>query len=237
MIIILIFPQRKTATPPPKNENALVPVPLINSDEEHKITSAQPEAFSSDETISSSIPGETKITASENSLNPIEKESSNFLASEKKKPEIKPAPASAKQAIIKNEKSASAKKQVAMTITVNPPSEEAPVAADIFITSEPMINEAPDPEPGNQQAKTGTAKMLFESGNYNDALDVYKNQMNSTDRQTRQQASMMAARCYLNMGQTSFASILLESLASNGSGAQKRQAKRLLKDLGKDSGE
>jgi FimV-like protein len=75
----------------------------------------------------------------------------------------------------------------------------------------------------------------YAAGNYAEALSIYRKEMNSPDRSSRQEATMMAAKCYLNLGQNTKAHSLLESLAEEGNGAQRRQAKRMLRDLNKDS--
>ncbi|HRO43856.1 MAG TPA: tetratricopeptide repeat protein [Flavipsychrobacter sp.] len=75
---------------------------------------------------------------------------------------------------------------------------------------------------------------LFEKGNYAAALSVYKKEMNTGGNRAEQDAALQAARCHINLGQKEKAIKLLEAIAENGSGASKRQAKRLLKDLGKE---
>jgi hypothetical protein len=65
------------------------------------------------------------------------------------------------------------------------------------------------------------------------ALNQYKKEMSSPDTRTRRQATIMAARCYLNLGNKASAIQLLQGLA-NESGPEKRAAKRMLKDLDKE---
>jgi len=82
--------------------------------------------------------------------------------------------------------------------------------------------------PAKEEAKDD-AGSLFQAGKYNAALGSYKKLMNSGDKRTRQDATLMAARCYMNLGQKDNALQLLESLAATGSGPQKRTAKRMLR--------
>lgn len=112
-----------------------------------------------------------------------------------------------------------------------------PAIEQLYVATTPKIPEANSNLANPDQDNTGNAKKLFESARYNEALDIYKTQMNALDKQTRVDASLMAARCYIRMGQSTKASVLLESLASNGNSAQKRQAKKLLKGLEKDTEE
>jgi FimV-like protein len=79
--------------------------------------------------------------------------------------------------------------------------------------------------------KLSTANALYESGNYGAAASSYKEQIGGDDKRTSQQATLMAARSYLKLGQKEKAKQLLQSLVNEGSGSQKRQAKRMLKDL------
>lgn len=81
----------------------------------------------------------------------------------------------------------------------------------------------------NEEA--GEADELFDNGEYAQALAAYKKQMNGSNGKSSQQAGLMAARCYLNLGQKKNAQKLLSELAENGSGSQKRRAKRLLKEI------
>lgn len=72
---------------------------------------------------------------------------------------------------------------------------------------------------------------LYRSGDYKAAAASYKKQMNSSDSRTSQQATLMAAKSYIKLGQKENALKLLNTLAEEGSGTYKRQAKRMLKDL------
>ena len=71
---------------------------------------------------------------------------------------------------------------------------------------------------------------LFEHGQYKQALNQYKIGMNNSNRSERHLATLMAARCYSNMGQKTKAIELLRSIVDEG-GPQKRNARRLLRNL------
>lgn len=75
------------------------------------------------------------------------------------------------------------------------------------------------------------ADKLFENGKYNAALSLYKKQMNNGEAKERQQASLMAAKCYLGLNDKATAKNILQQLADTGSGRVRRQARRLLRDI------
>ncbi len=77
--------------------------------------------------------------------------------------------------------------------------------------------------------KTGDEQ--FGSGKYGAALKSYRSEMTSGNNKRRSQASVMAARCYINLGQKAKGIELLQQVVESGSGPQRRQAKRLLRDL------
>ena len=54
--------------------------------------------------------------------------------------------------------------------------------------------------------------------------------MNSGSKTNRQQAAIMAARCYIALGQKDKAERLLQSIVDEG-GPEKRSAKRMLRDI------
>jgi len=72
---------------------------------------------------------------------------------------------------------------------------------------------------------------LYESGEYKAAAASYRKQMSSSDSRTSQHATLMTAKSYIKLGQKENAVKLLKTLADEGSGTYKRQAKRMLKDL------
>lgn len=71
----------------------------------------------------------------------------------------------------------------------------------------------------------------FGAGKYNEALKKYKAEMASGTEVRKSKASVMAARCYLNLGQKAKARELLQKVVDNGAGQQRRQAKRLLRGI------
>lgn len=79
------------------------------------------------------------------------------------------------------------------------------------------------------------AEKLFQSRKYSAALSTYKKMMGSGDRRTRQEATLMAARCYMNMGKNGDATALLEELANNGNGSHKRTARRMLRAMSNET--
>lgn len=70
----------------------------------------------------------------------------------------------------------------------------------------------------------------YEQGKYAAALSAYRKEMSGADKKKRQEATLMAARCYLNIGNKARAEELLQQLISEG-GRQKRAAKRLLREM------
>ncbi|RYE06825.1 MAG: tetratricopeptide repeat protein, partial [Sphingobacteriales bacterium] len=79
-----------------------------------------------------------------------------------------------------------------------------------------------------------TGDNFYNERKYNQALNAYKKELNSGDKSRRQKAGLMAARCYLALGQKTEAKGLLNDLVQNGSGGAKREAKRMLSDMGED---
>lgn len=82
-----------------------------------------------------------------------------------------------------------------------------------------------------EDANVNDPDILFENGEYAKALTAYKKQMSGTDAKSSAEAKLMAARCYLQLGQKKNAQKLLSELAEEGSGAPKRQAKKMLREL------
>ena len=75
------------------------------------------------------------------------------------------------------------------------------------------------------------ADKLYEQGKYARALAAYKKDINSSNERTSQRAQLMAAKCYLSLGQKQNAEKLLRALVENGGGSVKRQAKKMLRDM------
>lgn len=82
-----------------------------------------------------------------------------------------------------------------------------------------------------EKAANEEADQLYGSAKYSKALNGYKKQMDSKDKDIRQHATLMAARCYLGLEQKESAKKLLQQLVDEGSGPEKRQARRLLRSL------
>lgn len=102
----------------------------------------------------------------------------------------------------------------------------------------PTEHRADDREIVNKRPAAPTtaneAILLYESGAYAEALRFYLLQMQDKDRHSRDEARLMAARCYLGMGQETKAISLLQALIHESSGSQKRQAKRLLRSIDRE---
>lgn len=75
------------------------------------------------------------------------------------------------------------------------------------------------------------AATQYSNKEYSAALASLKGDMESPDAGRRQQANLLAARCHIALGNKEKARKLLQNLADNGSGSEKRQARRLLRDL------
>ena len=71
----------------------------------------------------------------------------------------------------------------------------------------------------------------FDKGKYSAALAHYKQQMNSGDARTRQQATIKAARCYATLGNKAKAEQLLQSVVNEGAGPERRAARRILRGM------
>lgn len=78
--------------------------------------------------------------------------------------------------------------------------------------------------------KEYTADELYDQKKYSQALAKYKKQMNSADREQRDEARLNISRCHIALGQNASAKAILQSLVDENS-SQKRKAKRLLKKI------
>lgn len=76
----------------------------------------------------------------------------------------------------------------------------------------------------------GKADDLYGKGNYRAALTKYTAAMNSASRRERADATLMAAKCYRNLGNKAKAISLLQQMIDNG-GPNKRAARRMLDEL------
>jgi hypothetical protein len=70
----------------------------------------------------------------------------------------------------------------------------------------------------------------YRQGKYNAALSLFRKEMSNPDKRKRQEAIIMAARCYLSLGNKADAQQLLQQLVDEG-GPQKRAAKKLIKEM------
>ncbi|MBS1587486.1 MAG: tetratricopeptide repeat protein [Bacteroidetes bacterium] len=73
-------------------------------------------------------------------------------------------------------------------------------------------------------------KYYFNQQKYGEALKEYKNDINSSSKSKRHEATYMAAQCYIKLGNTKEAERLLKIIVDEG-GSQKRHAKKLLESL------
>lgn len=85
------------------------------------------------------------------------------------------------------------------------------------------------PEP----AKQLTADELYDQKKYSQALAKYTKQMKTADGKDREDAKLGMAKCYIAMGDKKQAESILRGMLYQNS-KRKRQAKRLLKDMGVD---
>jgi TolA-binding protein len=79
-------------------------------------------------------------------------------------------------------------------------------------------------------AATEQGDSYYSQGKYSAALSAYKKDMSHPDKMKRLEATVMAARCYLSLGNKADAQQLLQQLVEEG-GPQKRAAKKLLKEM------
>lgn len=81
-------------------------------------------------------------------------------------------------------------------------------------------------------SKIDKADQLLKSGKASDALNLYTQEMRgASSRGKRQEAAIGAARCYVALGNRYKAKDILLSIVDEG-GPRKREAKRMLKELG-----
>ena len=85
--------------------------------------------------------------------------------------------------------------------------------------------------PATDRSPMELGQESYDKGKYGAALSHYKRQMNAGNAQDRVQAKLMAARCYSALGNKSKASQLLQAVLDEGSGPQRRAARRLLREL------
>jgi len=87
---------------------------------------------------------------------------------------------------------------------------------------------APDTKPAPPKEN---ADQLFERGEYRGALSRYRQQLKSAETDTRNHASLQAARCYAALGEPDRAESLLRKVMEDGNGRDRRTARKLLRNL------
>ncbi len=82
----------------------------------------------------------------------------------------------------------------------------------------------------NEPDNIDEGNKLYAQKRYSAAVNVFQKEFSNTDKSRRHEAMLMAARCYLNMGNKDKATQLLQNIIEEG-GAKKRDAKKLLNVL------
>lgn len=115
--------------------------------------------------------------------------------------------------------------------TVAMPAPKAVIAAKRSVAAEPVEKvKDKEAEAGIEEAPLRKGDELYGKGNYKAALTKYNAAMKSGNRRQRAEATLMAAKCYRNMGNKTKAISLLQNMVDNG-GPQKRAARRMLDEL------
>jgi FimV C-terminal domain len=89
-------------------------------------------------------------------------------------------------------------------------------------------------KPSESASNISKAGTQYSNGQYNAALTTLKADLGSSEASRRNPATLLAAKCYIALGNKEKARKLLQPLADEASGSDKRQAKRMLKDLGEE---
>ncbi|OSZ81831.1 hypothetical protein CAP35_00755 [Chitinophagaceae bacterium IBVUCB1] len=98
--------------------------------------------------------------------------------------------------------------------------------------TEDVANAARSKDKEEAISKTDQADKLYQAGRHGDALNLYTQEMRgASNKGKRQEAAIGAAKCYLAMGNRYKAKDILISIVNEG-GPRKREAKRMLKELG-----
>ena len=71
---------------------------------------------------------------------------------------------------------------------------------------------------------------LYEKKHWTAALAQYKAAMNTGSKSHRHQATILAARCYINLGYKAKAAELLQGIVEEG-GSKKHAAKKMLREM------
>lgn len=116
---------------------------------------------------------------------------------------------------------------------------EAPAAKMRLGNSADEVNASADKERKKEKAAAASASepdnmdegnKLYAQKRYSAAVNVFQKEFSNTDKSRRHEAMLMAARCYLNMGNKDKATQLLQNIIEEG-GSKKREAKKLLNVL------
>ena len=121
----------------------------------------------------------------------------------------------------------------------------AVVATQSYSTARPSVHESDAMNAEALKKKEMTAKLAertapspmelgkeaYDKGKYSAALTHYKKQMASGAPQDRAQAKIMAARCYAALGHKPRAQQLLQAVIDEGTGPERRSARRALREL------
>lgn len=121
------------------------------------------------------------------------------------------------------------RKKLADTVVMSSPKATTPVARRSIAETAEKGKEK-DAETERDGASLTRGDELYGKGNYRAALTKYNVAMKSGNRRQRAEATLMAAKCYRNMGNKAKAISLLQNMVDNG-GPQKRAAKRMLEEL------
>jgi FimV-like protein len=85
-------------------------------------------------------------------------------------------------------------------------------------------------EEADQPDNIYTGNKLFAQKRYSNAITTFQKEFSSTNKGRRHEAMIMAARSYINLGNKTKATQLLQNIIEEG-GPQKRSAKKLLKEV------
>lgn len=98
-------------------------------------------------------------------------------------------------------------------------------------TSQIITEKASSKGTANSLLAVKSADVLYDAGNYRNALAGYSKKMNAGGNSDQQYAALQAARCYMSLVQPEKATALLKDLSENGSGSYKRKARRMLRRM------
>ena len=107
--------------------------------------------------------------------------------------------------------------------TPTPAHDEKPAAASSGAAGSSSVEQLPTD-------KLDKGKYFFDKQKWNEALKEYKVEINNSSKARRHTASVMAAKCYIQMGNTKEAERLLKIVVDEG-GSEKRPAKKLLESI------